>query len=70
MDAETIRHYLVHELVHVFMEGMEGVLESFRAAFTATSFDAISKVHRCAEELATDRIAQLIATYMPLPGGK
>lgn len=64
------RVYVVHELVHCHVAGMEHVVEdACKPHLPAAALVALADLHTYQNELATDAISVAWAPHLPLPKG-
>lgn len=66
-DAETLRHHIVHELLHLHHEGMDTVLHGLKPTLGEAIFNPVYEAFRWQMEMATDAVADAIAPLLPLP---
>lgn len=64
---ENLRHYIVHELVHLHLWPIDQSTESIIGALGSTSYSVFSMSHRNAVEQAVDAVACVISPHLPLP---
>lgn len=64
---EDIRHYVVHELLHLHHEGTDTVLHGLKPTLGTAIFEPVYEAYKWQMELATDAVAEAIAPLLPLP---
>jgi hypothetical protein len=62
------RRYLVHELIHIHLDRSDQMMCDLSTMFPENTATTFAKArHKVEIEFATERLARIIAPFMPLP---